>query len=961
MFNQSISTQGVEYQVLSLQDFRHGLNTYVAADRIAPTEASKLVNWTIVKGGGLISRQPVIQYSTTGTTSYAAVKHIREVKIGGTAYVLLVDSNYRLYYLNGTLQATYIATLEGDATILSYNNAAVVCDGSYLKYLSSISAVKICYDGGTGSSGVQFTNLSLDQDTFLPLGDGTITKVAQKFTSQAFTTGYTIPITQCEVYLDKNGAPTGTVTAVLRKVSGGSVIASKVLCDASEATAGTPAKFTALFTSSDITEEMSPSTVYYISMEYTGGDAANYVKVMCNNIGSGGLSYYYDGSWKTDTAKNCIMSVSPGRPPKGKFGAIWNKRLFIAGDPDNLGVVWYGNLTQLDWSTTDGGGYLSVVDDHADSFQVGAMTELYGNLYVFGTQAQPYLVKISGATPNEYAQETMFQRPWATHKTLVNAVNDIWYSTGEGTAPISGVQEYGDLRSFFSSDAIQDRYENYWSTNTAIAGYHSDTGQLLLVLDYHRILACHTKLASQGPDGGAIRYPWAEYEIYRYNFSSSSYCWIKSQSGTNEYFLSAPQYEDWTGHTEVDLNDHITVAANSITAALSLGEDAYLYYDLGGDIISGDFEYRVQAKFNSGEGIVVFAGVSDTVADLFSLQTAGGHEICVRGAGNGGEYVIYLSESYGVYEGVDWVYADVDTDYYLKVVRDESVGTYGTVYCYIYSDSNYSVLVDTLSLALSGKYDYRYIMSAQSYCIGTAETLSITISNLIVYDKPYDPSITAQPGYITMDGIVLTEGTVGSLSDHGWDYDDNDTLGFNTVYIRDETGDPDVTGVEIRAILKPTSFGTSGDYFLIGGSDGYVYRFDKTDYKDMTNIQIKPILRTAYIEMPFSYVNFNQIQLFASSKGGGYIGVNLYTNGRYGATAATVAFPITVKDDLTVSEYTMDVSDMLFTVSPSVIEPLFKYINFNCRSVMIELTDAVMSGYAMNNNGIILKYRRLSY
>ena len=962
MFKQSIRVQDVGYQVLPLQDFRHGLNTYVSPDRIATTEASKLVNWMVRKGGSLVSRPPLIQYSTKATTSNASVDYIREVNIGGTLYVLLIDANHKLYYLNGSLEPTLIGTLEGDATIMSYNGVGVIFDGSYIKYLSSTSAVKIAYDGGSGTTGIQVSYLSTSQDTFLALGNGTNTRVAEKFTTQAWDTGYTIPITQVSVYLDKNGAPSGSVTAVLRKFSDGSSMASKVLCDASDASVGTPAKFTALFTSADITVEMSPSTAYYASIEYAGGDAGNYVKVMCNNIGSGGLSYYYDGSWHADTTKNCVLSVSPGRPPKGKFGTIWNKRPWVAGDSSNKGAVWYGNLSIFDWSTTNGGGYISMVDDNSTNFEVGAMESFYGNMYVFGTQAQPYLVKISGTEPSDYAQEMTFQRPWATHRTLAAAVNDLWYSTAEGTAPISGVQEYGDLRTFFASDPVTDRFERYWSSTASIADYYPEDGQVWVVLNYHRVLVCHTKLATADPSGGGARYPWAEYEFYRNDFSSSSYCWIKSQNGTDEWFLSAPQYEDWTGYTEVDPNSHITVAANTITADLDLGETAYVYYDFGSSVISGDFEYRVKVNINSGDGIVVFAGVSDTATDLFSLQSGGGHEICVRGYGDGTNYVIYLSSSYGVYEGVDGMVVSPGTDYYLKVVRDESVGTYGTAYCYVYSDSNYSVLLDTLTLTLTGNYDYRYIIAAQSYCIGWSPgSLNVTISNLVFYDRAYDPGIVAQPDYIVMDGVILTEGTAGSLTDHGWDYADNDTLGFSTVYIRDESGDPDTTGVSIRSILKPKSFGRTGSYFLIGGSDGFIYRMDRTDYKDLSTIQVKPILNTAYVELPFSESNFNELQLLASSIGGGSVHLDFFTNGQYGTAAADVTIALAVKDDLTVAEYTMDVEDMLFTVSPTAAVPLYQYVNFNCRSVMISMNTITMSGYPIYNNGIMLKYRRLSY
>jgi len=767
MFKNSIRSQDTGYQVLPLQNFRHGLNTYVSADRIATTEASKLVNWMIRKGGSLVSRPSLIQYSASATMSYSSVDYICETNIGGTLYILLIDANKRLYYLNESLVPTLIGTLEGAATIMSYNNVGVIFDGSYIKYLSSISAIKMAYDGGSGTTGVQFTNLALIQDTFLALGNATNSRIAQKFTSQAWDTGYTIPITQVEVYLDKVGTPTGSVTAVLRKVSDGSLMASKVLCDASEVTSDIPTKFTVLFTSADITVEMSPSTVYYASIEYAGGDVANYVKVMCNNIGSGGLSYYYDGSWHADATKNCVLSVSPGRSPKGKFGTIWNKRPWVAGDSSNKGSVWYGNLSIFDWSTANGGGYISMVDDNSTNFEVGAMESFYGNLYVFGTQAQPYLVKISGTQPSDYAQEMTFQRPWATHKTLAAAVNDLWYSTAEGTAPVSGVQEYGDLRTFFASDPISDRFEKYWNSTTSIADYYPDDGQVWVVLDYHRVLVCHTKLATTDLNEGGARYPWSEYEFYRNDLSTSTGKWTKSGSGTNEYYYT--------------------------TAA----------------------------------------------------------------------------------EG--------------------------------------------------------------------------------------DPGIVVQPDYIMMDGVILTKGTVGTLLDHGWDYSNNDALGFSTVYVRDESGDPDTTGVSIRSILKPKSFGKTGSYFLIGGSDGLVYRMDRTDYKDLSTIQINPILNTAYVELPFAESNFNELQLLASSIGGGSVKLEFFVNGQHGTAAANITIALAIKDNLTVSEYTMDVEDMLFTVSPTFAAPLYQYVNFNCRSVMISMNNITMSGYPIYNNGIMLKYRRLSY
>ena len=55
-----------------------------------------------------------------------------------------------------------------------------------------------------------------------------------------------------------------------------------------------------------------------------------------------------------------------------------------------------------------------------------------------------------------------------------------------------------------------------------------------------------------------------------------------------------------------------------------------------------------------------------------------------------------------------------------------------------------------------------------------------------------DPGFTAQPDYVQINGSNATEGTAGSLAAGEWDYADNDTLGFSTVYVRLSDGtDPD--------------------------------------------------------------------------------------------------------------------------------------------------------------------------
>lgn len=51
------------------------------------------------------------------------------------------------------------------------------------------------------------------------------------------------------------------------------------------------------------------------------------------------------------------------------------------------------------------------------------------------------------------------------------------------------------------------------------------------------------------------------------------------------------------------------------------------------------------------------------------------------------------------------------------------------------------------------------------------------------HDADGNPQIS-NPSYVTNDGVLLTGGTAGSLSVGQWDWADNDSLGFSTVYTR---------------------------------------------------------------------------------------------------------------------------------------------------------------------------------
>ena len=517
---------------LDFDGFPLGLNSAIQPHQILAKECAELVNFKINRGGQLQTR-PATKAHTT--TAVGAIKAHTYVNIGGTNRELIVDTDKKLYYNNAGIPTRIGGSLllaSNDVVIFPYKSVAIICDGSYLKFCDGIGAtnLKLAYDDGSGARGYQADNLTGANDTTLSVGNGTITRVAYKFTSQAWDAGYTIPPTTVEAYLTKTGSPTGAVTATIRAVTGDAVLATGTISLA-EALTGTAEKYTATMT---VTTNMSPATDYYMLIEYAGGDGSNYVKVHCTTVSSGGKAYTYAGSYSADATKTPLMGASPGRPPKASFGEVHSQRPFLAGDPDNKGYCWYGNLTYLDFSTTNGGGFLGSVDADANNYEIGAIKSFYGDLYLFGTEAQPYLAKLSGSSPTDWALPALYQRQAATKRTLQSSVNDLWFASSAGVDALSGVTEYGDLRTFSYSDPVADRIRDYFVTSTALAGYNPVDGQYMLVMPtYHRVLCCHTKAPVAIRDG-EVRFPWSEYEITKAHLTDGlTFKW--TVSGSEKY------------------------------------------------------------------------------------------------------------------------------------------------------------------------------------------------------------------------------------------------------------------------------------------------------------------------------------------------------------------------------------------------------------------------------------------
>jgi hypothetical protein len=247
-----------------------------------------------------------------------------------------------------------------------------------------------------------------------------------------------------------------------------------------------------------------------------------------------------------DTTKDPVMRVHPGLPPKATWGVVSNTRPFIY-DPDYPGALYFGNLTHLDWSTTDGGGYITTIDNSRTSFAIGAAQDLYGELYVYGTQDQPFLCKLTGSSPSAYSLPLLFQKIWATSGTIENTGEDLWTASEDGVDALSGVQEYGDLRTFSASDPVKNQLADYW-TSSAFTGYNPPDGQLWLYMPGSSYVnVCHVKQAIRD-QAGQTRYPWTRYDLPATPtcFSQTTLGFLIGSSDGFVYKLDSDEYKDLT-------------------------------------------------------------------------------------------------------------------------------------------------------------------------------------------------------------------------------------------------------------------------------------------------------------------------------------------------------------------------------------------------------------------------------
>ncbi len=232
-------------------------------------------------------------------------------------------------------------------------------------------------------------------------------------------------------------------------------------------------------------------------------------------------------------------------------------------------------------------------------------------------------------------------------------------------------------------------------------------------------------------------------------------------------------FQDYTSFTEVDGASRISVAQNVITISnLDDDEVCYVYKDFGDAYFSADFESFFRFKFTLGTGAesIYLAAYANGVGAIPALVAANGDALWL--AWDNGTLTLAESNS-GAVSSETVAGLSLDVEYFVRLARDENVGTYGTFYLYVYSNRQMTDLIGSTSVSLTKKTDFRYLYAASGKSTGTGGTaLSGTISYLDLTAHPHTRKRIREDLkeiiFSTSDRETVDEGFVSAADLNQW-------------------------------------------------------------------------------------------------------------------------------------------------------------------------------------------------
>ena len=125
--------------------------------------------------------------------------------------------------------------------------------------------------------------------------------------------------------------------------------------------------------------------------------------------------------------------------------------------------------------------------------------------------------------------------------------------------------------------------------------------------------------------------------------------------------------------------------------------------------------------------LIVSWALTNDIGDLNALLTGNKDFIYIQHQ-VGTQYLI--NERFSGTTFFDFAILNEGQTYYVEIIRNENIGSFGQLSVLIYSDNGRTVLVDTISILLHAKLDFRYIFGIMSFNDSNAGSTDITVSNL---------------------------------------------------------------------------------------------------------------------------------------------------------------------------------------------------------------------------------------
>ena len=189
-------------------------------------------------------------------------------------------------------------------------------------------------------------------------------------------------------------------------------------------------------------------------------------------------------------------------------------------------------------------------------------------------------------------------------------------------------------------------------------------------------------------------------------------------------------------YTETDAVTRVTVAAQLLTIAALDDDESVAVCSKDGtyaaSFFSADYEHTLYFNIAAGStGDVYVWGLSDTKDTAIGTQIGNDTDLHALMWDATGPKLTLTERNSSSSTTDNSSTLVLGTTYYVRITRDEDTGTYGTLFCHIYTDEYYMTLIDTLSVTLTEKKDFRYLYGMAGVGSGSGGvTLTGTINNL---------------------------------------------------------------------------------------------------------------------------------------------------------------------------------------------------------------------------------------